>query len=58
MKFENLNPFEQWMVKSNLNHLEEYGGLEIVVARLKANGYPHVAEAVEELATQDRTHVT
>ncbi len=42
-----LSPFERWMVKSNLKHLQEYGGIKVVVARLKAGGYKRVAAAVK-----------
>jgi len=41
-----LNPFEVWMVKQNLGYVKDEG-LEIVVARLRAQGYNRVAEAVE-----------
>jgi hypothetical protein len=43
-----LDPFERWMVKSNVDHLEEYGGLEVVCARLTARGYDRIARAVRQ----------
>lgn len=42
-----LNPFEQWMVKSNLERLK-IEGLETIVDRLRATGYYRVADAVEK----------
>lgn len=44
-----LSPFEQWMVKSNLEHAKTQG-LKSVVNQLRANGYPQIAAAVEEHA--------
>lgn len=46
-----LNPFEQWMVKSNLQYIEAEG-VEAVVNRLRVQGYNRVADAVEQAATQ------
>lgn len=43
-----LDAFERWMAKSNVEHLEEYGGLEVVCARLTANGYDRIARAVRQ----------
>ena len=43
-----LSPFERWMVKSNVEHLEEYGGLETVCARLTNNGYDRISRAVRQ----------
>ena len=43
-----LSPFERWMAQSNVEHLEEYGGLEAVCARLTANGYDRIARAVRQ----------
>lgn len=54
MKKRELNPFERWMVKSNLEHLEEYGGLEVAVARLRANGYDRIADAVKAAGEKAR----
>lgn len=43
-----LNPFEQWMVKSNLDRIRAEGlQPSEVAAQLRANGYPRIAEAVE-----------
>ncbi len=40
-----LNPFECWMVRSNLQYIPAEG-LELVVNRLRDNGYPNIAEGV------------
>jgi len=47
-KAHELNPFEQWMVESNLQRISEEG-LEVkaVVELLRARGYDHIASAVE-----------
>ncbi len=42
-----LGPFEQWMVKSNMRYIPEEG-VEVVVARLRANGYDRIARAVQQ----------
>jgi len=41
-----LTPFEQWMVKSNLAYVAAEG-IDVVVARLRANGYNRVADGVQ-----------
>lgn len=43
----NLNPFQQWMVRSNLQYIPAEG-LDVVVNRLRANGYPNIADGVTE----------
>jgi hypothetical protein len=43
-----LDAFERWMVKSSVDHLEEYGGLEVVCARLTAQGYDRISRAVRQ----------
>lgn len=43
-----LNPFELWMVKSNLETINGGVPMEEQVAILKANGYPRVAAAVQK----------
>jgi hypothetical protein len=40
-----LTAYELWMVKSNLQYVDR-DGIELVVARLKANGYHRVADGV------------
>lgn len=46
-----LNPFEQWMARSNLQYIPAEG-LELVCHRLRAQGYDHIADEVERLAAQ------
>jgi hypothetical protein len=50
-QYEALPPYEQWMVRSNLETIRETGvtGAE-QVAILRANGYCRIAAAVEEMA--------
>jgi len=43
-----LDPYEQWMVKSNLETIQSGVPMADQVAILKANGYPRVAAAVEK----------
>jgi hypothetical protein len=44
-----LNAFERWMVSSNLKTIEETGVTHAEQAEiLRANGYEHIAAAVEE----------
>ena len=40
-----LDAFDLWMVRSNLSYVPEEG-LDVVVTRLRANGYFSVADAV------------
>lgn len=48
-----LNPFEQWMVKSNLQTIASGASAEEIVATVKGNGYADVAAAIEsELQNQ------
>lgn len=42
-----LNPFELWMVKSNMNYIKTEG-IDVVVTRLRNNGYNRVADAVQK----------
>ncbi len=50
----NLDPFQRWMVKQNLIDIQNgETGVEERVTLLRARGYPHIAEAVEFLATAD-----
>lgn len=48
-----LSPYEQWMVRSNLETIRSTG---VTVAEpsalLRANGYPQIAQAVEELGME------
>lgn len=41
-----LSPFEQWMVKSNLDHIANGEDAAVVIATLRANGNDRIAEAV------------
>lgn len=41
-----LNAFENWMVKSNIQTIEDGAASATIIATVKANGYPTVAEAV------------
>lgn len=43
-----LNPFEWWMVKSNLKTIASGADQQKIIAILKANGYPSIAEAVAD----------
>lgn len=43
-----LSPFECWMVRSNLKTIAAGANPEQIIATLKANGYPRIAEAVAE----------
>jgi alanine racemase len=43
-----LSPFERWMVRSNLQTIEAGADPERIIAILKVNGYPRIAEAVAE----------
>jgi len=44
------NPYERWMVRSNLERIERgEADPAAVVATLRAGGYERVAAAVEEL---------
>jgi hypothetical protein len=47
-----LDAYERWMVKSNLEYIKTEG-LEVVVARLRANGYNRVANVVEQMAVKN-----
>jgi hypothetical protein len=44
-----LDAYERWMVRSNLERIRDEG-LEVadVVSTLRANGYPRIADAVEQ----------
>jgi len=42
-----LGPFERWMVKQGVEAVKAEG-VEVVVARLKANGYDRIARAVQQ----------
>lgn len=42
-----LNPFQQWCVRQNVERAKTEG-VTVVCARLRANGYPSIADAVEE----------
>ena len=44
-----LDGMQQWMVKCNLEYVKTEG-LEVVLARLRAQGYNMVADAVEAQA--------
>lgn len=49
-----LNPYERWMVQSNLETIASTAvTAEEQAARLRANGYPRIADAV--LAEHGRT---
>ena len=48
-----LNPFQQWMVRSNLQYIPAEG-LDVVVNRLRANGYPNIADGVTEAYEANR----
>jgi len=47
-----LNPFEKWMVKSNMQYVPAEG-IETVCARLRAAGYPQIAAGVEAQVEAD-----
>lgn len=50
-----LSPYEQWMVRSNLDTIRETGvTVEDQAALLRANGYPRIAQAVVELAAEEK----
>lgn len=42
---DKLDNYERWMVESNLKHSETVR-IEVVIARLRLNGYNRVADAV------------
>lgn len=46
-KHRELSPYEQWMVRSNLEYVAAEG-LDTVCARLEQNGYPRIAKAVRQ----------
>lgn len=50
--YETLSAYEQWMVDSNLKTIRS---TDVTPAKqaalLRANGYPRIAKAVEEMAT-------
>jgi hypothetical protein len=49
MTYETLSPYEQWMVRSNLETIRSTGvAAAEQAALLRANGYPRIAEAVAE----------
>lgn len=43
-----LDPFERWMVRSNLETIKSGEDPERLIAILRANGYIRVADAVAE----------
>ena len=45
-----MDAYSWWMVEKNLEHAEKER-LDVVVARLRANGYPTVAAEVERIST-------
>ena len=47
-----LDPFDKWMVKSNILTAREQGKKNIVDT-LRRNAYPRIAKAVELLAPED-----
>jgi hypothetical protein len=50
--YETLSTYEQWMVGSNLKTIRETDVIPAEqAARLRANGYPRIADAVEESFT-------
>jgi hypothetical protein len=52
--YDGLDPFQQWMARSNMKTIREQGvSVEHQTAVLRANGYPSIANAVEELYEQD-----
>lgn len=50
-----LSPFEQWMVKSNLQYVKTEG-LETVVKRLNHRGYPQIAMGVVAAVDAQSAH--
>lgn len=49
--YETLSPYEQWMVRSNLDTIDSTGtNAAEQAALLRANGYARIAQAVEEMA--------
>jgi hypothetical protein len=49
-----LNPYEQWMVRSNLEHIKTNNlNADSVIAQLRFNGYPQIANAVAEAINQE-----
>jgi hypothetical protein len=50
-----LDPFERWMVKSNLATINSGTLMKDRVVILKANGYPKVAAAVEKAWNERKT---
>lgn len=49
-----LDPVECWMVKQNLNYVQQEG-LEVVLSRLREQGYYRIAAAVEK-AVENEGH--
>lgn len=47
-----LDPFERWMVKQNLEYVKT-DGVKVVTARLCAQGYNRVADAVQVESTKE-----
>lgn len=43
-----LDPFSQWMVRSNLRHIAAGEDAAIVIATIRHNGYHAVADAVAQ----------
>jgi hypothetical protein len=42
----NLDPYEQWMVKSNLKTIESGVPAEEIIQTLRRNGYDQIADVV------------
>lgn len=52
-----LDPYEQWMVRSNLKRIADgEASAEAIVATLRANGYPSIADAVLANLPPQYTH--
>ena len=52
VKEPDLDPFECWMVESNIRHIDEDGlDLKALVNLLRARGYDRVARGVEQFGT-------
>lgn len=49
---DHLTPYEQWMVQSNVNTIRAGESALEIIARLRANGYPKIAEGVAAQVVQ------
>lgn len=48
-----LDPYERWMVQSNLAHIAAGEDADIIIATLRRNGYDNIADAVAADARAD-----